>query len=91
MIPTTLLAALSLTLFHTAMFMGSIALPIVVTHNLGGTKAEVGLIFSVCAFLEVVVMSAFYFCGYAASLVRPADLSSAPVQSLWSCWLSPLQ
>ena len=59
MIPTTLLAASSLTLFHTAMFMGSIALPIVVTHNLGGTKAEVGLIFSVCAFLEVVVMSAF--------------------------------
>jgi MFS transporter, SET family, sugar efflux transporter len=52
-------AASSLTLFHMAMFMGSIALPIVATHELGGTKADVGLIFSVCAFLEVPVMFAF--------------------------------
>ena len=52
-------AASSLTLFHMAMFMGSIALPVVVTHELGGTKADVGLIFSVCALLEVPVMFAF--------------------------------
>ena len=52
-------AASSLTLFHMAMFMGSIALPIVATHELGGTKADVGLIFSLCAFLEVPVMFAF--------------------------------
>jgi MFS transporter, SET family, sugar efflux transporter len=52
-------AASSLTLFHMAMFMGSIALPIVATHELGGTKADVGLIFSFCAFLEVPVMFAF--------------------------------
>jgi MFS transporter, SET family, sugar efflux transporter len=52
-------AASSLTLFHMAMFMGSIALPVVATHELGGTKADVGLIFSVCAFLEVPVMLAF--------------------------------
>jgi SET family sugar efflux transporter-like MFS transporter len=52
-------AALSLTLFHMAMFMGSIALPVVATHDLGGTKADVGLIFSLCAFLEVPVMLAF--------------------------------
>jgi SET family sugar efflux transporter-like MFS transporter len=52
-------AASSLTFFHMAMFMGSIALPIVATHELGGTKADVGLMFSVCAFLEVPVMFAF--------------------------------
>jgi len=52
-------AASSLTLFHMAMFMGSIALPIVATHELGGTKADVGLIFGLCAFLEVPVMLAF--------------------------------
>ena len=52
-------AALSLTLFHMAMFFGSIALPIVATHELGGTKSDVGLIFSVCALLEVPVMFAF--------------------------------
>jgi MFS transporter, SET family, sugar efflux transporter len=52
-------AASSLTLFHMAMFMGSIALPVVATHGLGGTKADVGLMFSVCALLEVPVMFAF--------------------------------
>jgi MFS transporter, SET family, sugar efflux transporter len=52
-------AASSLTMFHMAMFMGSIALPVVATHELNGTKADVGLIFSVCAFLEVPVMLAF--------------------------------
>ncbi len=55
----TWFAASSLVLFHMAMFMGSIALPIVTTHELRGTKADVGLIFSVCAFLEVLVMSTF--------------------------------
>jgi MFS transporter, SET family, sugar efflux transporter len=52
-------AAVSLILFHMAMFFGSIALPIVATHELGGTKSDVGLIFSVCALLEVPVMFAF--------------------------------
>jgi MFS transporter, SET family, sugar efflux transporter len=52
-------AASSLVFFHMAMFMGSIALPVVMTHELGGTKADVGLTFSVCAFLEVPVMLAF--------------------------------
>jgi len=52
-------AASSLTFFHMAMFMGSIALPVVATHELGGTKADVGLMFSLCALLEVPVMFAF--------------------------------
>ena len=52
-------AASSLTIFHMAMFMGSIALPVVATHELGGTKADVGLMFSLCALLEVPVMFAF--------------------------------
>jgi MFS transporter, SET family, sugar efflux transporter len=52
-------AALSLLFFHMAMFMGLIPLPIVATHELGGTKADVGLIFSLCAFLEVPVLFAF--------------------------------
>lgn len=52
-------AVASLLLFHMAMFMGSFPLPIVATHELGGTKADVGLIFSLCACLEVPVMLAF--------------------------------
>lgn len=58
-IRTTVFAASSLTLFHMAVFMGSIALPIMVTRDLGGTKADVGAIFSVCAFLEILVMLTF--------------------------------
>jgi SET family sugar efflux transporter-like MFS transporter len=46
----------ALALFHTALFMGSIPLPIVVTSSLGGTKGDVGLMFSLCAALEIVVM-----------------------------------
>jgi SET family sugar efflux transporter-like MFS transporter len=61
-------AASSLILFHMAMFMGSIALPIVATHELRGTKADVGLIFSVCAFLEVLVMFTF--------VIRPSKAGS---------------
>jgi SET family sugar efflux transporter-like MFS transporter len=61
-------AASSLTLFHMAMFMGSIALPVVATHELGGTKADVGLMFSLCALLEVPVMFAF--------VVRPSAAGS---------------
>jgi MFS transporter, SET family, sugar efflux transporter len=62
------LAASSLVLFHMAMFMGSIALPIVTTHELRGTKADVGLIFSACAFLEVLVMFTF--------VIRPSKAGS---------------
>jgi len=62
------LAAFSLVLFHMAMFMGSIALPVVATHDLKGTKAEVGLIFSVCASLEVLVMFTF--------VIRPSKAGS---------------
>src|ERR1700716_3085327 len=54
-------AASSLTLFHMAMFMGSIALPIVATHELGGTKGYVGLIFALCPSLELLVMLTFFF------------------------------
>jgi SET family sugar efflux transporter-like MFS transporter len=64
----TWLAAVSLVLFHTAMFMGSIALPIVTTEELKGTKADVGLMFSVCAFLEVLVMFTF--------VIRPSKAGS---------------
>jgi SET family sugar efflux transporter-like MFS transporter len=45
-------------LFHTAMFMGSIPLPIVLTTSLGGMKTDVGLMFSLCAALEIIVMGA---------------------------------
>jgi MFS transporter, SET family, sugar efflux transporter len=68
MIRETGLAATSLTLFHMAMFMGSIALPIVATHELRGSKADVGLIFSVCAFLEAIVMFLF--------VLRPSNAGS---------------
>jgi len=52
------LAVTALALFHTALFMGSIPLPIVVTSSLGGTESDVGLMFSLCAALEIVVMGA---------------------------------
>ena len=51
-------AILALSAFHTAMFMGSNAMSIVVAQDLG-TERDVGLLFSLCAGLEVVVMGAF--------------------------------
>ncbi len=51
-------AALALTAFHTAMFMGSNAMSIVVGQQLG-SEADVGWLFSLCAALEVVVMAVF--------------------------------
>ncbi|MBY2919791.1 MFS transporter [Rhizobium leguminosarum] len=51
-------AALALSAFHTAMFMGSNAMSIVVARDLG-TEEDVGLLFSLCAGLEVVFMAAF--------------------------------
>lgn len=50
--------AISLTAFHTAMFMGSNATSILVVQGLG-TEVDVGLLFSLCAALEVVIMGAF--------------------------------
>ncbi len=58
-------AALALTLFHTAMFMGSIAMSISMIHDMGGDKRDVGHAFSLCAFLEVFVMMVF--------VARPVD------------------
>ena len=52
-------AAVALTLFNTAMFMGSNALSIVTIGNLSGSETDVGLLFSLCAAIEVVVMGAF--------------------------------
>jgi MFS transporter, SET family, sugar efflux transporter len=52
------LAFAALALFHTALFMGSIPLPIVLTTSLGGAESDVGLTFSLCAALEIVVMGA---------------------------------
>lgn len=49
---------LALTAFHTAMFMASTAMSIVVVRDLG-TETDVGLLFSLCAALEVLVMGAF--------------------------------
>lgn len=52
-------AAVALTLFHTAMYMGSNAMVIVVAGELGGSETDVGLLFSLCAAIEVFVMGAF--------------------------------
>ena len=51
-------AVVAMTAFHTSMFMGSNAMSIVVAQQLG-TETDVGLLFSVCAALEVVVMGLF--------------------------------
>ncbi|GAA1037606.1 sugar efflux transporter [Virgisporangium ochraceum] len=48
-----LLAVASYTLFHTAMLSGSVALPLYVTRTLDLSDSDVGLLFSVCAFVEV--------------------------------------
>ena len=52
-------AVIALTLFSTAMFMGSNALSIATTSDLHGSETDVGLLFSLCAALEVVVMGAY--------------------------------
>ena len=56
--PAITLAFTALALFHTAMFLGSIPLAIVLTTSLGGVKSDVGLAYSLCAALEIVVMGA---------------------------------
>lgn len=63
------LAASSLTLFAVALGMGSVALPIAMTADFGGSKFDVGFAASLCALLEVFVMMAIaarpsYFLGY---------------------------
>jgi SET family sugar efflux transporter-like MFS transporter len=47
------LAALSFALFHTAMFSGSVVLPLYVTRVLDLPDSDVGLLFSVCALVEI--------------------------------------
>jgi SET family sugar efflux transporter-like MFS transporter len=48
-----LLAAAGFTLFHTAMLSGSVVLPLFVTRTLGRSDGDVGLLFSVCALVEI--------------------------------------
>ncbi|MFK0335379.1 MFS transporter [Rhizobium sp. NPDC090275] len=59
-------ALLALAAFHTAMFMGSNAMSIVVAQDLG-TQSDVGILFSLCAGLEVIVMGAFVAWPYLSS------------------------
>ena len=56
--PAIALAFAALALFYTAMFLGSIPLPIVLTTTLGGANSDVGVAMSLCAGLEIVVMGA---------------------------------
>jgi MFS transporter, SET family, sugar efflux transporter len=56
--PAIALAFAALALFYTAMFLGSISLPIVLTTSLGGVESDVGITMSLCAALEIVVMGA---------------------------------
>jgi SET family sugar efflux transporter-like MFS transporter len=51
-------AALALSAFHTAMFMGSNAMSIVVAEDIG-SQQDVGVLFSLCAGLEVLIMGGF--------------------------------
>ncbi|MEV0720167.1 sugar efflux transporter [Asanoa sp. NPDC050611] len=48
-----LFAAASFTLFHTAMLAGSVVLPLYVTRTLQQPETGVGVLFSVCALVEV--------------------------------------
>ena len=56
--PGIALAFAALALFYTAMFLGQIPLPIVLTTSLGGAESDVGITMSLCAALEIVVMGA---------------------------------
>jgi SET family sugar efflux transporter-like MFS transporter len=56
--PAIALAFAALALFYTAMFLGTISLPIVLTTSLGGVESDVGITMSLCAALEIVVMGA---------------------------------
>ena len=56
--PAIALAFAALALFYTAMFLGSISLPIVLTTSLSGVESDVGITMSLCAALEIVVMGA---------------------------------
>jgi SET family sugar efflux transporter-like MFS transporter len=51
---TPVLLTVSVTLFFTAMFAGGLALPLFVTRALHQQPAAVGVLFSVCAAVEVV-------------------------------------
>jgi SET family sugar efflux transporter-like MFS transporter len=51
---TPVLVTLSVTLFFTAIFAGGLALPLFVTRALHQQPASVGVLFSVCAAVEVV-------------------------------------
>jgi SET family sugar efflux transporter-like MFS transporter len=50
---TMVLAAGSFTCFHTAMLSGSVVLPLYVTSTLHKPDSEVGLLFTVCALVEI--------------------------------------
>ncbi|MBB3096240.1 SET family sugar efflux transporter-like MFS transporter [Actinoplanes campanulatus] len=50
----TVLLTLGITLFFTAMFAGSVAMPLFVTRELHQPYSAVGVLFSVCAAVEVV-------------------------------------
>jgi SET family sugar efflux transporter-like MFS transporter len=66
-------AVVAMTAFHTVMFMGSNAMSIVVVRELG-SETDVGLLFSLCAAIEVVVMGLF--------VVRPMQRASVPLLAL---------
>lgn len=66
-------AVIAMTAFHTVMFMGSNAMSIVVVRELG-SETDVGLLFSLCAAIEVVVMAMF--------VVRPMQRASVPLLAL---------
>jgi SET family sugar efflux transporter-like MFS transporter len=51
----TLLALGAFTLFHTAMLAGSVVLPLYVTRTLERPDGDVGLLFTVCALVEIPV------------------------------------
>jgi SET family sugar efflux transporter-like MFS transporter len=66
-----LLPAASFTLFHTAMLAGSVVLPLYVTRTLDRPDGDVGLLFSVCALVEIPAAL--------ATMLLPARIAKRPV------------
>ncbi len=67
-------AVLSFTLFHTAMYSGSVVLPLYVTRALGRPDGDVGLLFSVCALAEIPAALALLLLPKHMSRERPVLL-----------------
>ena len=85
---TIALAFAALALFHTAMFLGSIPLPIVLITSLGGAESDVGIAMSLCAALEIIVMGVLIWRPLKRGVRAAIVAGFAAFVAYLSCWRS---